>query len=92
MRSVMRGRLSSLRKCEENCSSDVGPAVCPDPAAVARDDAVHYGKSYTRPGKRLLLVQPLKDAEQLLRITHVEPDAVVAHKVNPLVCLAQHAE
>src|SRR5580693_9429579 len=88
----MRGRLGTLGECEENCSTAVGPAVRPDPAAMARNDAVHYGESYTGPGKRLLLVQPLKDAEQLLRITHVEPDAIVAHKVNRLVCLAQHAD
>ena len=35
---------------------------------MARNDAMHYGKSHTGPGKRLLLVQPLKDAEQLLRL------------------------
>src|SRR5205085_8251744 len=47
-------------------------------AAVSLDDATHIGKSYPGALEIIAAVQPLKHAEQLVRIGHVEPDAVVA--------------
>src|SRR6185295_8443469 len=70
------------RKIE--CRSRVHLALGPDPAAMARDDALHDGKSHSGAGEFLLAVQALEHAEQLAVVLHVEPGAVVLDAVDAL--------
>ena len=59
----------------------------PDPAAVPRHDAMRNRKSHARAGIIGVRVQPLKHAEQLVGVLHIEADAVVAYRIDDLrVC------
>src|ERR1041385_4580939 len=55
-----------------------GSTLCPDPPAVSRYDPLDRGESHAVARKFLLVVQSLKEPEELLRIMHVEASAVVA--------------
>src|ERR1700752_242694 len=57
----------------------------PDPPAVPRDDPLDDRQADAGAFKVLRAVQALEYAEQLVRITRVEPGAVVADVVNGLV-------
>src|SRR4051812_48621362 len=45
------------------------------------DDALHRRQTYSRSGELAAVVQPLKGAEQLAGVSHVEARAVVPHVV-----------
>src|SRR6185437_9178282 len=56
--------------------------IGPDPSAVAIDDPLHDCEADTGPRKLYGTVQPLKHAEQLFVVLHVEPRAVVLHVIH----------
>lgn len=51
----------------------------PDPPPVAVDDTLDRGQSDTRAIKFLDRMQPMECAEQLARVLHLKPGAIVAH-------------
>src|SRR3546814_3089099 len=51
---------------------------CPDAAVMARDDTLDAGQADAGAGELGRCMQALEHAEQLVRIGHVEPGAVVA--------------
>ena len=52
------------------------------PSAVAMNDAPDVRQPDPGPFKFRLAMQSRKNSEQLVNVTHVEPDAIVADKVN----------
>src|SRR5207245_2875030 len=52
----------------------------PDPAAVPVDDALRHREPDTLARKLALAVEALEGAEELVRVDHVEADAVVANE------------
>ena len=52
------------------------------------NDATHGGEADARAFEFLGAVEPLKHAEQFVRVLHVEPDAIVPHEENhaPAFC------
>ena len=44
---------------------------------MTHDDAMHNSKSNAGPGKILARVQALKNAEEFVRVTHVETGAII---------------
>src|ERR1700729_1145329 len=52
---------------------------------MAHDDAMHNSKSNAGPGKILARVQALKNAEEFVRVTHVEAGAIILDSKD---CLA----
>jgi hypothetical protein len=54
---------------------------------VAVDDALHDGEAGAR-SLVLVGVEPLKDGEELLVVTHVETDAVVLHREDDFIAAA----
>src|SRR5437764_7478802 len=75
-------RLFAEREVEGRAVTGTG--FGPDPAAVAEHDAL--GDCEPDPGALVFLgaVETLEDAEQTIRILHVEADAVVAHVVDAI--------
>jgi hypothetical protein len=69
----------------------VGKSLGPDPPAVALDDALHIGEADSGPLELLHPVQPMKHAEQLAHVGHVETDAVVLDENDALVALPKIA-
>src|SRR5213594_2606893 len=59
-------------------------ALCPDAAAVTMDDPLHGGETDTSSLEVRRVVQSLEGAEELVRVAHVEPDAVVFHEEHGL--------
>src|SRR6185436_17784640 len=66
-----------------------GASLDPDPAAVARDDAVNGGQTDSGPLVFRATVQALEGLEQLRGVDRIEADAVVADEVNALFRAAQ---
>src|SRR5919201_778183 len=58
------------------------PGIGPHPPAVAVDDALDDGQAHPRPLVLLGAVEALEDAEELVGVLHVEPDAVVPDEVH----------
>src|SRR6266704_3522838 len=56
------------------------------------DDALYGRQAHSCAGEISIVVQALKGPEQLTRILHVKPCAVVAHKVDFLPLLLLHAQ
>src|SRR5919204_3739821 len=79
------GRLSFQRK--EKRGAVVGLRIGPDTPAVAVDDALHDREAHSSAGIVLGTVQPLEHPKEFVGVTHVEADAVVAHKVDRLPAL-----
>ena len=52
----------------------------PDAPAVAVDDALHDGQPHTGALVLLGAVQPLEDAEELVRVRHIKAHAIVRTK------------
>src|SRR5437763_13091029 len=73
-------RASSSRKRERERRAGVDAPFRPDPSALAVDDAPHVGEADPVAFEIVRAVKPLEHAEQLVRVRHVEPDAVVAHE------------
>ena len=61
----------------------------PDPTSMTMDDALDECKSHSRSREFFLGVQPLEDAEQFVRVAHVEARAVVLHVVDDFAVLAR---
>ena len=59
---------------------------------MTADDALDRGKPYAGPLKVLEPVEPLEGPEELARVGHVEPGAVVAHEIRSLVAVSRGAE
>src|SRR5690349_727147 len=59
---------------------------------VALDDALHRGQANSGSLKLLLGMQALEGCEQLVDVSHVEADAVVAHVVGSFAVLLRAAE
>lgn len=59
------------------CGTLVDSTVCPYAPAMAGDHALDQRQPDASAGKLFFAVQPLKHAEQLVGVCHVEPDAVV---------------
>ena len=57
---------------------------------MTMDDAADVGQADAGALELLGAVQPLKHAEQFVRVLHVESDAVVAHEEDDLVGRAWH--
>ena len=62
---------------ERRAAADL--ALCADLSAMAADDPLNARQSDPRPGELVRAVQALEGLEQLARMLHVEPDAVVTH-------------
>jgi len=73
-----------VRKREIEGRSLVNLAFGPDPAAVAVDDALDNGESHPGSLEVLMAVEALEDAEHLVVVLHVEPGAVVPHRIDAL--------
>src|SRR5207245_1843643 len=96
--------LSSTKRIERSCMirssskreikgrAPVGGALGPDLAAVAVDDPLYRGEPDPRAGELAGRVQPLKRAEQLGGVRHVESGAVVAHEKCPPTVVRHHAD
>jgi hypothetical protein len=54
---------------------------------MARDDSVHDCKTDTRAWELILAMQALKHAEELMRELHIEPRAVITHRIHDLIPL-----
>src|SRR5690242_20838900 len=63
-------------------------AVRPDTAAVPLDDALRQGQPDAGALELVGAMQPLKHAEQLVDVAHVEPHPVVPHEVDDRLSLA----
>src|SRR5579862_5648115 len=72
------GQPTSQSEVEAGAALDL--ALTPDASSVAGDDALHRGQANARAFKLRGAVQPLEWLEELVRIGHVEPGAVVAHE------------
>src|SRR5580693_54556 len=77
-------RLSNWQRKIKGCSS-IHFSLSPSAPAVAGDDASDNSQSNTGAFKFVGAMQPLKDAEQFVRIGHVKTRAVVAHKDGDFV-------
>src|SRR5262249_52747798 len=60
----------------------------PDPAAVALDDLLADREADPGPGVAVPRVQALEDDEDPLRVPHLEADAVVSYRDDPLLAFA----
>ena len=60
-------------------------AFRPHAAAMALDDAADVGKADAGALEEIVRMQALEDAEQFLRVPHVEADTVVAHAEDPFI-------
>src|ERR1700756_4025608 len=58
---------------------------------MAMHDALNRRQTDTRAFEGLLRVKPLEDAEQLVRIFHVEADAIVSNEQHYLMVFVFHA-
>src|SRR5919108_4536467 len=78
----------STSKREIKGRATAGGPLGPDLAAVAVDDALDRGEPDARARELVGRVQPLKRAEQLGRVGHIEAGAVVAYvkRPPPVVC------
>ena len=72
----------SEREVERRATIHLG--ISPDATAVTVGDSLHEGQGQTHSAalERIGLVQSLQNSEQLVLVTHVEPDAVVANEVH----------
>src|SRR5262245_55530601 len=88
-REILRGAASCCGfndgEREGDCGAATNRAVCPDASSVAVDDSLHDCKTQPRSFELIHGVTTLEDAEQLVRITHVEPNAVVFNVKNILI-------
>src|SRR5712672_3333515 len=75
---------ASLRQAEGERRALARFRLGPDAAAMALDDAVDDREADAGALELLGAVQPLKGAEELGGVAHVEPRAVVAHGIDPL--------
>src|SRR4051812_25406314 len=66
--------------------------IGPDVAAMLPDDALHRREAHAGTGKFVDGVEPLKHAEQLVRVLHVEADAVVANEDGRLTHILDDAD
>src|SRR6266403_4010087 len=73
---------ASVGQGEIKRGSFVHLSLRPDATAVTLNDALNDGQADAGAFEVLHSMQPLKDAEQLRRITHIEPGPVVANKIN----------
>src|SRR6267142_2890103 len=78
--AASRQRKAESRSLAEN-------ALRPDPTAVAADQTRCDREAHAVPRELLARVKAFEDTEELVRIAHVEADAVVAHRVDRLVRL-----
>src|SRR5207237_10066424 len=62
----------------------VHDALGPDPASMSLDDALHQGQADPRTFKLVRAVHTIEHLEELARVRHVEPDAVVSDEVDSL--------
>src|SRR5580658_9968104 len=67
-------------------------AVGPHLAAMTGHDPVHDGQPDAGTFELIRGMQPLEDAEELLRIAHIEARAVVAHVVHRLISLTERPD
>src|SRR5207248_8660629 len=51
---------------------------------MSLDDALHQGQAHPRTFKLVRAVQTIEHLEELVRVRHVEPDAVVSDEVDSL--------
>src|SRR5207253_3484588 len=70
-------------QAEIESSAFIHLGLRPDAAAVLVNDTLHHGQSHTGPFEILTAMQALKDAEQLVRIFHIEAYFDIADKNNP---------
>src|SRR5205823_11910466 len=88
---VLRSGLGSRGQAEIQRRAFIGAAIRPHPATVTGDDPMHDRQTDAGARERLLRMEALKHAEELVGIAHVETDAVVAHVVDGVRALAQCA-
>src|SRR6202011_2898028 len=69
-----------FRKREVEGRALIYRSLTPDLPAMAVDDALNGGQSYSGTFKLFRQMQTLKDAEQLVYVLHVKAGAVVAHE------------
>ena len=65
-------------------------SLAPDLPAMAVDDALNGGQSYSGAFKLFRQMQTLKDAEQLVYVLHVKASAVVLHEHLDFFFIAVH--
>src|SRR5881394_4631177 len=88
----LRGDGGHSGESEEERGAAVHFAVRPDAAAVPLDDALRQGQPHAGALEFVRPMEPLKHAEQLVGIAHVEPDAVIAHEVDDRLSLASRSD
>src|ERR1043166_7441722 len=71
-------------QCETKCCAAIDCPLGPDSSSVAMNDPLHGGQAHARAFELVRGVKPLKCAEQLIRVGHVETRAIVADKVHLL--------
>lgn len=70
------------------CRTGVDGTLCPDPPAVAVDNALHSHQSDPCTWKIMHRMKPLESAEQLSRVGHIKADTIVAHEKRLTTVLA----
>src|SRR2546427_3247913 len=75
-------------QCKVKCRALVHCGLGPDTPPVAVDDALHNSEAHACALILLRAVQPLKDAEEPISITHVEAYAIVFDEVDGLAAKA----
>ena len=60
----------------------INSSLCPHTPPVPGKDSLHNGQANSGAWELFLRVKPLKDAEQLVVVTHVEPNTIVANEIN----------
>src|SRR5947207_12459727 len=68
---------SGCRQGEIKRGAFIEFAFRPNLAAVPMDDALDEGQAHARAFEFFLVVQPLKNAEEFVRVLRIETDAVV---------------
>src|SRR5579862_3312541 len=82
----------SCRQREFECRARAWLAFSPNLSAVTQDDPADDCKSDSGSSELFRAVQPLKYPEQLVRVLHVEPGAVVTYPVEDLRPVATCAD
>src|SRR4051812_38046256 len=77
-----RSCLTSGGKRKIKCSPFVQLCLGPDAATMPIDDALNCRETDSTSLEFICGVQSLESSEELLSVTHIKPNSVVAHKIN----------
>ena len=73
---------SIISQSEIKCRALIYQRIGPHATAMTMDNSLYDGQPYTCALVILAIVKPLEDAKELILITHIEADAIVADAID----------